>query len=379
MKIKKFTAPTLQEGKILVRKELGDDAVVLSTRSVRNKEDNSQAIEIVAAVDGNKSPAIRKRLRLPSGANDNIEEKGDLDNSILMENNSQLLRELSGLKNMISEISDSVKYKYSGSLGPTFGRLFKELQKADISEDYALEIIGKISSEKADINFYDAYNKARELLTNNIEVLPPVKKSDKRKIAAFIGPTGCGKTTSLVKLAIVIKLIIKANVLLVSADIHKVGGADQLQSYASIAGIPFKAVYTPDEMEALITSEQERDFILIDTTGRSYSNRTHMEGLKEILEKVNHDFLYLVQSCTTGLNTLLKSISEYKKLMPNALILTKVDETAGMGAVLEALRKESLPLAYFTNGQKIPDDIEPANKEYLSKIVLPDINEEIIR
>ena len=375
MKIKKFTAPTLQEGKLLIKKELGEEAVVLSTRTVRNKETGNNMIEIVAAVDDTAKRALAGRLRAGTATRLGMKSAAEEESSKkMLENTSQIFEEIAALKDMIGDVSDYVKYRFSGSLGPVFGKVFSELIKADISEDYAQEIIGRLSAEKLGYDFDSAYKRARKILTENIDILPPVKKFDKRKIAAFIGPTGSGKTTTLVKLAIVLKLIIEADVMLVSADIHKVGGIDQLQSYASIAGIPFKAAYTPEEVGVLINSEQQRDFILIDTTGRPHNNKEQLKEIGEMLDSAECDFLYLVESSTSGLSTLKESIKNYKTLKPNALILTKIDETASMGNVIEALRKESLPIAYFTNGQKIPDDIEPATTDFLGEIVLPKLN-----
>lgn len=369
MKIKKFIVSTLQEGKAKILKELGEEAIILSSRTSHKPGDDSPVIEIVAAIDDSvrssepvRKPAIRRTT----------EDTVNTDSREYLAGASQLYSEIGALKDLMVEMAESVKYKYSNILSPALKKIYKGLILSDFSESYALNIVGRISSEKPNASFDESLDYARKLITNNLTVLPKISGKTTGKTFAFVGTTGCGKTTTVVKLALVLKLAFGADVLLVSADTEKVGGADQLRTYASIASIPFQSVYTAGELSSIVGKEAARDYILIDTTGRNQKNKSDLTGIHEIIQAVNIDMLYLLLSCTSTTTTAYQIIKAFGFMKPDALILSKVDEAVTLGNIIEAAGKFDIPLGYLTTGQKIPDDIEPADLEQIGRIVLPD-------
>ncbi len=371
MKIKKFTATTLQEGKTRILRELGEDAIILSSRTTRKPGDSTPLIEIVAAVDDtvrNKAPERKFVPRVP----DEDRPEPAANRMELLDGTSQLFNEIGALKDMIAEVSESVRYRYSNALGPVLKKIYKSLILSDFSEAYSLGVTGKLSADKPNAELSEALDYARQLITANLSVLPKLTPKGPASTFTFVGTTGCGKTTTVVKLALVLKLVFGSDVLLVSADTDKVGGADQLRTYASIASIPFQAVYSPDELKTLWEKELSRDYILIDTTGRNQKNKAELSGIHDILRAVNSDLLFLVLSCTHTSTNIFQTIKAFEFMKPDALILSKIDEAVSLGHVVEAVGKFRIPIGYVTNGQKIPDDIEPANLDSLSKIVLPD-------
>lgn len=373
MRIKKFTAKTLKDGKALIVRELGEDAVILSTRSLRGRDEEEELIEIVAALDENPYKPTKEKLKLPtSPQSSNIEQANADGGSGFMTVASQIYRELGSIKDMISLLSESVQYKYSGVLGPVLAEIYKALRNAGCSETFSLNVTGRIAATG---NFKDPANAlrlAREAVIRKIEILPPINKLNGHRKIAFIGPTGCGKTSSLIKLAVLTKLLLNPNSLVVSTDTYKVGGAEQLQTFSSVASLSFKAVYSPAELSELIKSEHERDLIFIDTIGRSQQNSQHLLEIGDFLKAAEPDLVFLVQSATASQNNFADVLGKYSRHGANALILTKLDEAAGIGGIIEALSGKSLPLMYIGNGQKIPEDFEPATKESLSTIILPD-------
>jgi flagellar biosynthesis protein FlhF len=290
----------------------------------------------------------------------------------LIKFSGQIFEEIGSLKSLLHDVSDNVQFLHSGSLGSIFGTLYKNLRKAGISEQFALNIAGKLSARGNIHSIQEAIIEARPLLTENIKTFQPFAKGDKRKIFAFIGPTGSGKTTALTKLAIISKLVMESNSFIISADSHKVGGAEQLQTFASIASIPFATVYNKTDLSDALEGQLDKDFIFIDTTGRSPNNKESLNEMKEMLESVKIDVTFLVVSFTTSQNTFANTINSYSIFNPDALILTKLDEAATIGGIITALKEISLPLAYYTTGQKIPEDIEPASKKKLNSFVLQD-------
>jgi flagellar biosynthesis protein FlhF len=378
MRIKKYTALTLQEGKAKIMSELGEDAIILSSRTINPPEDPTRSIfEIVAAID---EEPLRPRKKLSFvGKTTQNEMKTSTDESPSVENLVELANmvqgEFSSIKDLIKDINDNIKYRYSSLLTPVLGDLFRTLRKQGLTEDFALKIAGKLSSKNFAEDYVSAIGKAREYALEHIRLMDPLKKAKERKVAIFIGPTGNGKTSTIVKLAIVAKLVMDAKVLVISADTNKIGGAEQLQTYASIAQIPFEAAYSPKELIDQIDRHKDVDLIFVDTTGRNPKNQEHIDELILLSRAANADYTYLVQSATVSDFVLKEIISDFSLMTPNGLILTKIDESPHIGNIIEALQEKNIPIAYITTGQKIPEDIEPATKEKLGKLLIPDLYE----
>ena len=92
-----------------------------------------------------------------------------------------------------------------------------------------------------------------------------------------------------------------------SADTYKVGGSEQLQTYASIAGIPFEAVYNPEDLRGLLSKENKRDFVFVDTIGRNPKTKDHIEGLKDYIKASKPDAIYIVHSSTASENSMRRT------------------------------------------------------------------------
>lgn len=374
MRIKKFIAKSLKEGKSLIIKELGEDAIILSSRTAKQPT-GEDFFEIVAAIDDQPTAPSHPKLHLPvheKKSNIQIKDKTDMENDStqFLQAASRIFDEIGSLKDKLNEISDDVRYKYSGVMGDIAGSLFKSLRKADIEEQFALNIIGQLSSQGKLNDGSEAIKAAREIITGNIKIYPQLQKGPKCKTVAFIGINGCGKTLTLIKLAVVCKLIMKPDLLIVGADTYKVGGAEQLETFSSIATIPFLTAYTPQELNKLILREYSRDFIFIDTVGRSQQNDEHLDEIKGYLDASDADVIFLVQDATVSESTFNQILKKYSILKPDALILTKLDEAATLGGIVGALMKNPIPVAYFANGHRIPEDIEPADKKKFGEMIL---------
>ncbi len=381
MKIKKFSAPTMKEGKAKIIKELGNDAVILSSRTVESAESGAKYVEIVAAVDDRPaaSNVQLRRLREPAAipALESAVEKPEPAEPAA-QSNMKIHSELESIRVSISELADAVKYKFAPALGPNWARLYKALSDMDFSEDFILGAIGKVSSVNPFAEISAALTETKKLIANSIPLFPTIVPGPERQVITFLGTAGGGKTSALIKLAVICKLVHKADILIVSTDSYKVGGAEQLQTFSAIASIPFKAVYSPEELKALLDKEFERNLIFIDTTGKSQNDRENMELLGEFLKAAEPNVNYLVQSaCSTG-KAITDCIEKFSAFNLSAMILTKTDEAPAIGQAVEALQKSRLPLAYFTNGQQVPDDIEPATIKNIAHFTFASLDEEKI-
>lgn len=373
-----------------MRKELGDDAVILSTRNV--KVDGSEdIIEIIAALDEQlvsraaelhnetttapKPPVKQQKQNTAKKSSQQLSEKKtdpkeDTDSLNTTAALLQLRNDIREIKDAVTTLSGALPYRYAAMISNEARHLYSLLRDSDFTDDEALRITG-LTTAQSSSNINNMLTTARAVISSDLTVFPALEMRPPVTTVAFIGTTGGGKTTTITKLAAICKLLFKANILIVSADTYKVGGAEQLQTFASIAGIPFLTAYNSQELRQIIKQESKRDFIFIDTVGRSQQRRQHILEIGAYLEAATPDITYLVQSANVSEKTFAEVLERFSPLEPNALILTKLDETAGLGGIISVLRRQKLPLAYFTTGQKIPDDIETARAERLAELVLP--------
>lgn len=385
MKIKKYIVKSLSEGKRQILEELGDDAVILSSRSFENSEDSQKNVEIVAAIDEktyNERKSTKRPVKEKFAGLEKILAKTMNNNSQDSENGSNKNKggvqdihdEIFDLKLKIDEISELIKYKHSGSLGKVYNNLYKALRKAEVNDDLALKITGQVSEKYGNTNFQSALQGARDILTDNIYIKDPIIKSEKRQVMLFMGPTGGGKTSTLVKIAIVSKLVLNSNVLIVSADSYKVGGAEQLETFASISGIAFKSVYNAKELKSFLSEKSKFDLILVDTSGRNQNDPQLYSELSNLVKASSPNRIFLVQNATASENNFLNVLESFNRLNPTDLVLSKLDETHSIGGIISALETYNIPISYLSYGQAIPEDLEPADKDKLGKIILPDPN-----
>jgi flagellar biosynthesis protein FlhF len=185
-----------------------------------------------------------------------------------------------------------------------------------------------------------------------------------------VGPTGVGKTTTIAKLAANFRLRDRHNVGLITVDTYRIAAVEQLRTYADIIDLPMEVVSTPREMREAVCRLSHLDLVLMDTAGRSPRDELKLQELKTMLSEAAADEVHLVLSATAGAHALKKTARHFADVGTTGLILTKLDEAIGLGNLLPLLRGCDLPMSYVTNGQKVPDDIQAADRERLAAATL---------
>jgi flagellar biosynthesis protein FlhF len=201
--------------------------------------------------------------------------------------------------------------------------------------------------------------------TGPIQIVP-----GRRTVAALVGPTGVGKTTTIAKLAANFKLRDKARVGLVTVDTYRVAAVEQLRTYAEIIDLPMHVVASPGELRQAIDRLADMDLVLIDTAGRSPRDELKIQELRSFLSEADVDQVHLVLSLATGVRTNELTAEKFRSVGVTSMLLTKLDEAAGPGAIVSAARRIQLPVSYLTTGQDVPDDIEPADARRAAQLIL---------
>ncbi|MBS3999853.1 MAG: flagellar biosynthesis protein FlhF [Desulfobulbaceae bacterium] len=378
MKIKKYVAENLREGKNKIVADLGDDAIILSSRVIQDPVSGKEFVEIVAALDEssiktepNKSYVqINKGISKSTDSNPSAKSfRPPIQNDKTKDSYN---RQFDEIKEMLAKLNDNIKVEKLVSNDNIINELYRKMLESDFNESTSKAILAAMNEFKNYNDVNEALIEARKIISSGIIVHPPLNKSNISQTCIFLGPTGSGKTSTLVKLSLIAKLIYKADVMIISTDTYKVGGAEQLETLASIASIHYKTVYTAADLKELIIQESKRDFIFVDTAGKNFKDKAHIESLREFIAAGKFSQIYLVLSGNHSSKFYESAYESFGKLTPSSLIITKIDESDSLGSLYSILNENMLPISYITTGQQIPDDIEPADKLLLTKLILPD-------
>ena len=193
------------------------------------------------------------------------------------------------------------------------------------------------------------------------------------KVVFFVGPTGVGKTTTIAKIASKFCVEEKKKVVLLTADTYRIAAAEQLRTYANILEVPFRIIYSAQEVEPIYHEFEEYDYILVDTAGHSHHNEEQKMNSKLMihsLDDVAKTEVYLVLSATTKYRDLVSIADTYSEMTEYTLIFTKLDETTSLGNLLNLRLHTDAEMSYVTCGQNVPEDIEYFNPQATVKQIL---------
>jgi flagellar biosynthesis protein FlhF len=281
---------------------------------------------------------------------------------------------LKSLQTMLKELCLQTRRGDHRDLPEALFRLFTDLIEADLSEETARDLVERVRTEAPDAELTDpVLLKARvvRMVEADIQAVGPIAVTPgRRRLAALVGPTGVGKTTTIAKLAAHYRLKQKRNVGLITVDTYRIAAVEQLRTYADIIDLPMHVVSTPREMREAVKRLEGMDLILMDTAGRSPKDAIKIQELKAFVAEAAADEVHLVLSTVASARTLQQTAERFAAVSATALILTKLDEASGLGNLLPLLRSSRLPLSYLTTGQNVPDDIEIAKVNRLARLIL---------
>lgn len=404
MIIKKFQGKTEEEAVELAKKELGSNVVVLNTRNVKKKGIfaffSKQMIEVTVAVE--EENENRNSVPTPAASARSITEalgkiapiveraenekkespkeepvKNVLEDRI---NNLESLIEeklpkTSDDKTKVKETQETVKEEKDDELTRFFDLLEKTMVDNEINEIYASQIIEETSKVTKngtpfDVALASIYQKMILKLGQPSTISP---SSRGPKTVFFVGPTGVGKTTTIAKIASLYSVVHKKKIALVTADTYRIAAAEQLRTYANILEVPFRIIYTVEEMESVLRDFNAFDYIFVDTAGHSHQNSEQKNLMGTFIHSVDgiaESEVYLVVSATTKYRDLMSIADAYSEITKYKLIFTKLDETTALGNILNLKLYTDADLSYVTCGQNVPDDIEEFNAQRTVKNLL---------
>lgn len=404
MIIKKYLANTEKEAIDMAKKELGENIVIMNVKNTKKKGIlglfGATAVEVTVALEaendrvnqvfGTKKettgPIVPDHMwekkivqKQPEKVIDNDEtgkaivEKLDGLQTLLQQ---QLLKDKQEEHKIKEETLEEAKEKKKSDEIVTFTKLlYNTMMDNEVADKYANELvdeIGRSGNPDMQIDFVLSNVYQKMILKFGQPALIKAAKKNP-KLIFFIGPTGVGKTTTIAKIASKFCVEEKKKIALLTADTYRIAAAEQLRTYASILEVPFRVIYTPDEIVQSVAQYNDYDYILVDTSGHSHQNEEQKSAIFDLVQATGEEVekeVFLVVSATTKYKDLVRIADAYKEIKDFKLIFTKLDETTALGNLYNLRLHTGASLSYVTCGQNVPDDISPFNAQSTVKQIL---------
>jgi len=189
------------------------------------------------------------------------------------------------------------------------------------------------------------------------------------RIVMLVGPSGAGKTATLVKLAVREGLERRKPVQLLSVDNYRVGGAEQLRHYATILGVPFQALETAQGLDLALQESRRKELVLIDTPGYGAGEIEEARELARFVSSRGDIDCHLVLTASMRSADLWRVAERFERFRPQKLLFTRLDETDAYGPLWSLALRLRRPVSFLCAGQRIPEDLEPASQQRLLEML----------
>lgn len=326
-----------------VRRQLGPNAIVLHTKRIRKHGwlpiGQKETVEIIAAVDTKITDEPQPVLTAAAS-------------KISPDELKSAAVELELKRHVVAGL------KCSNPSGLSLSEPAERLVRRGVPE-----VIVNIVTD----NGYESdVTRILQRISRIIRCSGPVALGDEQVRIAIVGPTGVGKTTTVAKLAAEYSLNQGKRVTIVTTDNQRIGGKEQIASYARIMGIPIEVALDPEAVSAIVSAHANDDLILVDTHGVSQRDSNQVSKLAEFVKATDPTETHLVLSASADGAAQLECFESFACMQPNRLILSKVDECVKPGCVLRLAMETLLPFSYVTCGQDVPEDIHVAKSDELA-------------
>lgn len=356
MQVKTFRAPHINKALEQVKRELGPDAIILANKQVAISPTECH-VEVTAAID----------LKEPVSSSPDHRVDKDID----------IQGDLREIKSFLSMLISSKDYFTHLQSQQPLAEIYHALLTRGLDEKQVYMLLSRaVDTPKLDSSdpkqVLDAFchqllNKVK--LSRPFQQIPP--SNGFVPAFTFVGPTGVGKTTTLAKVAAHLKIKRGLELGIISVDTYRIGAVEQLRTYANILDLPFLVAQNKTEFDHALDQFRHLDVVLVDTTGKNYLIRQHIQDLQDLFGKRSKIHHFLVLSSTAKDEDLRQTILHFRAINIQSLVFTKIDETMNHGGIINQLLRFPYPASYLGTGQRVPEDLEIATPKRLLAFLLP--------
>ncbi|OZA21925.1 MAG: flagellar biosynthesis protein FlhF [Hydrogenophilales bacterium 17-61-9] len=387
MNVKRIVAKTSREAMRQLREVLGPDAVILSNRAVDGgvevlaipAEDiaamapavvdmptpaptpapRPREAVAVAEMQDEPSPEVSFKRRLVERVALPSQDGAQLAKSVI----SEIKMMQSRLENQLADLA----WRDLPGRDPSGATLMRDMLAAGFSATLARELLDSLprgeersDAEQAQVWMRNTLMKRLQVMQNETDML------DGGGVFALMGPTGAGKTTTTAKLAA--RFVVRhgaSKLALLTTDSYRIGGHEQLRIYGKILGVTVHAVRDAADLRIALKELRNKHTVLIDTVGMSQRDQAVAEQVEMLCQAEHPIKRLLLLNATSHGDTLDEVVRAYQSRGLDGCILSKVDEAASLGPALDCAIRHQLNVHYLATGQRVPEDLHLANRQYL--------------
>ncbi len=402
MKMKSYRAPDMRQALALIRDAQGPDAVILSSKRIAG------GVEVVAAVDYDPDVSVAEGSQGSAAAMTDYDGResyqsraaqiaaamsvrAQSERPVQMERPQVETRrpvveavaqrrprielddlvdaqpaavgeELRTLRQMLETQFATLAWNDLSRRAPLQISLLKHLTELGLAADLASELVAQMPAKlEAD----EAQRLAIAQLSRRLATMEE-RWLDHGGIVAMVGPTGVGKTTLIAKLAA--RWVMRhgpRSLALVSADSVRIGAQEQIHTLGRLLSVPAYGIESVRELPQLLDHFTDRRLVLIDTAGLSQRDERLRGELMALASAHPQLETTLVLSGAAQAGAIEEAVERFAAAAPRSCVLTKLDEATSLGGAISTLIRSRLPLAYLSDGQRVPEDLSAARAHQL--------------
>lgn len=359
-------AETMVEAMEKVRADFGDDAIIVSSNVIYKKSFlglfKKKMVEVVAGYDEPKKVFPLEESTTPDVSYE------------VNEATRHLKREMEQMKSILEKMNaQSNLAHFPEALRPVLLHLEQQGIQSAALHEVGTQLLEQYKTSKSEWSYEDQLDFVKDRLVAQIKDLPFGGMSFNKKYIHVLGPTGVGKTTTIAKIAARTLLEQKKKVAFITTDTYRIAAIEQLKTYANLLQAPVEVAYNAEDFKKAIDKFAHIDHVFIDTAGRNYKDSTFVKQIKELIDFSLNMETYLVLSMTSKEEDMRAIIDQFHAFPIEKCIFTKMDETNSKGSLYNIMRDYHYGIAYYTNGQEVPEDIEEASADKVIQLMMEEV------